>query len=78
MSERVFYLLHRPIIRESTGTTKVGIVCEASAKACQTSTTVNKGLETGPLLQNRLWDTLICSRFRPKPLCGDTGSILTS
>ena len=44
----------------------------ASAKACQTSTSLNECLETGLPLQNQLWDILIRSRFRPILLCGDT------
>ena len=71
VSERVFYLPHRPVIRESAETTIIRIVYNASAKACQTSTTLNECLETGLPLQNRLWDILIRSRFRPTLLCGD-------
>ena len=32
---------------------------------------MNEYLETGPLLQNLLWDILIISRFRPILLCRD-------
>ena len=35
------------------------------------STSLNEYVETGPPLQNRLWDILIRSRFRPIILCGD-------
>ena len=44
VSERVFYLPHRPVIRVSAETTKVRIVYDASAKAFQTSTSVNECL----------------------------------
>ena len=71
VNERVFYLPHRPVIKESAETTKIRIVCDASAKTCQTSTSLNECLETVPPLQNRLWDILIRSRFRPILLCGD-------
>ena len=71
VSERVFYLPHRPVIRESAEITEIRILYDASAKACQTSTSLNECLETGPLLQNRLWDIIIRSRFRPILLCGD-------
>lgn len=71
MGERVFYLAHRPVIGESAETAKIGIEYEASANECQTSTSLNEYVETGPLLQNRLWDILIRSRFRPIILCGD-------
>ena len=54
------------MIRESAETTK-----KASAKACETSTRLSECLETGRPLQNRLWDILIRSRFRPILLSGD-------
>ena len=59
------------MIRESAETTKIRIWCDASAEACQTSTSLSECLETGPSLQNRLWDILIRSRFRPILLSGD-------
>ena len=71
VGERVFYLAHRPVIGESAETAKIRIEYEASANECQTSTSLNEYVETGPLLQNRLWDILIRSRFRPIILCGD-------
>ena len=69
--EGVFYLSHRPVIRESVEITEIRIWYDASAKACQTSTSQNECLETGPLLQNRLWDIIMRSRFRSILLCGD-------
>ena len=71
VSERVFHMLHRPVIGESTKKTKIRIVYDAPAKACQTSTSLNECLETGPPLQNQQWDKLIRSRFRPILCCGD-------
>ena len=73
VSERVFYLPHIPVIRGSAETTKIRIVYDASTKACQTSTSLSECLETGPPLQNRPWDILIRSRFRPILLCGYVG-----
>ena len=53
VSEREFYLPHRPIIRESVETTKIRIVYDVSVnKACQTSTSLNEYLETRSPLQN--------------------------
>ena len=69
MSERVFLLPCRPVIIESVARTKIRIVCNVSAKECQTSTSLNGCLETGPSLQNRVLDILIHSRFRPILLC---------
>ena len=66
-----FYLPHRPVIRESAETTKIRIVYDVSAKPNKDSVSLNECLETGPPLQNSLWDILIRSRFRPILLCGD-------
>ena len=60
-----FYPPHRPVIRESAKTAKIRIVYDASAKPNQDSVSLNECLETGPPLQNSLWDILIRSRFRP-------------
>ena len=60
------------MIRESAETTKIRIWCDASAKACQTSTSLSECLETCPPLQNRLWDNILMrSRFRSILLSGD-------
>ena len=66
-----FYLPHRPVIREFAETTKIRIVYDASAKPIKDSVSLNECLETGPPLQNSLWDILIRSRFRPILLCGN-------
>ena len=50
VTERGFYLAHRPVIRESVETTKIRIVYDVSAKACQTP----NSLQTDPQLQNQL------------------------
>ena len=42
VSDRVFYLPYKLVIRESAETTKIRIVYDASAKACQTSTSLNE------------------------------------
>ena len=63
VTETVFYFPYRPVIRESVETTKKGIAYEAPAKASQTSASLNECLETGPSLQNRLWNILIPSRL---------------
>ena len=63
VTERVLYLPHRPVIRESPETIKIKIVYDASSKAFQTSTSLNQCLETSPTLQNRLWNILTCSRL---------------
>ena len=71
MNDYEFYLPHRPAIRESTETTKIRIVYDASAKPNKDSVSLNECLETGPPLQNLLWDILMRSHFRPILFCGD-------
>ena len=67
----MFYLPHRPVIRELAETTKLRIVYDASSKPTKNSASLNDCLETGPSLQNSLWDILVRSRFKPILLCGD-------
>ena len=70
-SEKIFYILHRAVIRESAKSTKLRIVYDASAKANNSTVSFNDCLETGPPLQNSLYDVLVRSRMRPILLCGD-------
>ncbi len=58
-SSREFNLPHRPVIRESAESTKVRIVFNASARADHESPSLNDCLETGPSLQNQIWDSLV-------------------
>ena len=54
VSERIFYLRHKPVIRESAETAKLRIVYDASTKGCQTSSSLSECLGTVPPLQNQL------------------------
>ena len=56
----VHYLPHREVIREDKNTTKVRVVCDASAKGSGTS--VNDCLHTGPSLNTLIFYILV--RFR--------------
>ena len=60
--KRVFYLPHRPVIRESTETTKLRIVYDASSKQTESFTSQNDCLGS---LQNSMWNFLVRSRFKP-------------
>ena len=71
-SEKVFYFPHRPVIRESAESNKLRIVHDASAKSSKSTASLNECFETGPPLQNSLYDILVRSRIRPIILCGDT------
>ncbi len=66
-----FYLPHRAVIRESAETTKVRIVFDASSRANDNSPSLNECLETGPPLQNQIWDILTRSRVKPVFLTAD-------
>ena len=59
------------MIRESEETTKIRIIYDTSAKANKDFVSLNECLETGPPLQNSLFDILIRSCFRPILLCED-------
>ena len=64
-----FYLPHRHAIRKSAETTKIRIFYDASVKPNKDSVSLNGCQESGPPLQNSLWDILIRSCFRPILLC---------
>lgn len=68
---REFYIPHKPVIRESAESTKLRIVFDASARSNEKSPSLNDCLETGPPLQNLLWDVLIRNRLKPVALAGD-------
>ena len=70
-TRKEFYIPHRPVIRESAESTKVRIVYDASAKPSEKSPSLNECLETGPPLQNLLWNVLVRNRFKPVALAGD-------
>ena len=60
----VFYLPHRPVVRESSSTTKIRPVFDASAKSHELS--LNDCMETGPNLLPNLVEIMI--RFRRWPI----------
>ena len=55
----MFYLPHRPVIRELAKTTKLRIVHDNSSKPTKNSASLNDCLETGLLLPNSMWDDLL-------------------
>ena len=66
-----FYLPHRAVVREGVESTKVRIVYDASARANGNSPSLNDCLETGPPLQNHIWDILSRNRMQPWTASGD-------
>ena len=59
-----FFLPHRPVIRQNAESTKLRVVYDTSAKS-GSGYSLNDCLEKGPSLQDKLWDILIRTRFRP-------------
>ena len=66
-----FYIPHKPVVREATESTKVRIVFDASAKGTEKGPSLNDCLESGPPLQNLLWNVLVRNRLKAVALCGD-------
>ena len=69
--ERVFYLPHKPVVRESATTTKVRMVFDASARPTPTANSINECMYTGPALQPQLWDIMVRARMSANLLIGD-------
>ena len=66
-----FYMPHRAVIRENTESTKLRVVCDASARAYDGVPSLNECLYTGPPLQYGLWNTIVRNRFHPTAVAGD-------
>ena len=57
--EHVFYMPHKPVVRESATSTKVRMVFNTSAKPHPLANSVNECMHTGPPLQPLLWNIMI-------------------
>ena len=60
-----FYLPNKGVIRESSETTKLRVVYDASARSNPASPSLNQCLNPGSPLQNKLWDVLVQQRAFP-------------
>jgi len=69
--ERVFYLPHKPVVREEAATTKVRMVFDASARPSPMGNSLNECMYTGPALQPQLWDIMVRARMSEHLLIGD-------
>ena len=63
-SERVFYMPHKLVIKESAIPTNVRMVFDASAKPYPLANSINDCRFTGPPLQPLLWKTHV---YKPTP-----------
>ena len=70
-ANRVFYMPHKPVIREDAATTKVRMVFDASAKPHYLANSINDCMYRGPPLQPLMWDILIRARMSTDILLGD-------
>ena len=68
--QKYFFLLDRPVIRQNAESAKLREAYDASAKS-ESGYSLKACLEKGPSLQNKLWDILIGTTFRPVILCAD-------
>lgn len=68
---RVFYMPHKPVIREDAVTTKVRMVFDASAKPHYLGNSINDCMYRGPSLQPLMWDILKRARMSRDILLGD-------
>ena len=67
--QQEFYLSHKAVIHENAEITKLRIVCDPSARENRKVLSQNDCLETGPALENLLWNILIRTNFKPIALC---------
>lgn len=67
----MFYMPHKPIVKQSAVTTKVRMVFDASAKPQPLTYSINDCMFTGPPLQPLLWDIMIRVRMSTSLLLGD-------
>ena len=70
-SEKEFYIPHRPVVKETSETTKLRIVYDALAHARTNAPSLNECLHAAPPLQNELWSVLVRNRLHPVALAGD-------
>ena len=69
--KRIFYMPHKPVVRESATSTKVRMVFDASAKPHPLANSVNECMHTGPPLQPLLWNIMIRARMSTDILLAD-------
>ena len=70
----VFYMPHHAVIKESSSTTKLRVVFDASAKS-SSGLSLNDCLMVGPKVQEDILDILIRFRLHPVAFYGDVAKI---
>ncbi|CAG7728139.1 unnamed protein product, partial [Allacma fusca] len=69
-SDSSYYLPHHPVLKESSSTTKLRVVFDASSST-STNVSLNDKLMVGPIVQNDLFTILVRWRYYLVPLCAD-------
>ena len=67
----MFYMPHKPVVKQSAVTTKVLMVFDASAKPQPFTYGIKDCMFTGPPLQPLLWDIMVRVRMSTSLLLGD-------
>ena len=67
----MFYMPHKPIVKQSTVTTKVSLVFDASVKPQPLTNSINDCMFTGSPLQPLLWNIMVRVRMSTSLLLGD-------
>ena len=68
---RIFYMPHKPVLRENASTTKCRMVFDASARPAPLMNSINDCMYKGPALQPSIWDIMIRAKMAPCLLVGD-------
>ena len=69
--DRVYYMPHKPVVRQDATTTKVRMVFDASAKPNASAESINDCMFTGPPLQPQLWYILVRTRLMQNLVLAD-------
>ena len=72
---QVHYILHHAVFKENAETTKLIIVYDCSSKESSNVPSLNDCLETGPLLQPKLFDILVRNRLKRFVITGDVQKV---
>ena len=63
--DRIYYMPHKPVVRESATTTKIRMVFHASAQPDPASNSINDCMCKGLAIQPQLWNILVRTRLSP-------------
>ena len=73
--KRIYYMPHKPIIKESAASTRIRMVFDASCKLTVADYSINECVNPGPPTQPLSWDIRIRSRMAPVCIVGDVTEV---